>query len=159
MKLPSLAKLITSLLVSELAGVIGALFTAPAISGWYATLAKPEIAPPNWVFGPVWTFLFALMGVAVFLVWQKHGSHRHAKAALATFLGQLILNVIWSVSFFGLQSPGGAFAEIIVLWIAILATIVAFHRVSKAAAYLMIPYLAWVTFAGYLNYVIWSLNR
>ena len=142
----------------EGAGVIGSLFTAPASGGWYAVLAKPNIAPPNWVFAPVWTTLFALMGVAAFLVWRKRKTVG-SKSASGLFVLQLALNVLWSIVFFGLHNPGGALAEIICLWLAIAATIAAFAQISKSAAWLMAPYLAWVSFAAYLNYLLWVLNR
>lgn len=169
-------KLIIAVVVSEAAGVIGSLFTTPAIqSGWYASLAKPALNPPAWVFGPVWTTLFALMGIAAFLVWRKGLDRKDVKIALSIFLIQLVLNTLWSVIFFGLKSPGGAFVEIIFLWLAILATIIAFAKifppaggpavypvraffVSNGAWLLLIPYILWVTFAMYLNYSIWVLN-
>ncbi|MBI2483488.1 tryptophan-rich sensory protein [Candidatus Uhrbacteria bacterium] len=152
------AKLTIAILVSELAGIIGSLFTGPAIPGWYAGIVKPAIAPPNWVFGPVWVTLFALMGVAAFLVWQRGWERRPVRVALGVFLGQLVLNALWSVLFFGLRSPVAALGEIVVLWVAILATIIAFARISRPAAYLLIPYIVWVSFAGVLNYQIWQLN-
>ncbi|OGF22735.1 TspO protein [Candidatus Falkowbacteria bacterium RBG_13_39_14] len=151
-------KLIIAIFVCELAGIIGSLFTAPAIKGWYATLLKPHLAPPNWVFAPVWTTLFLLMGIAAFIVWQKGWERKDVKIALWIFIVQLILNTLWSIIFFGLHSPGGAFIEIIILWFAILASIIAFSRISKAAAWLLLPYIFWVSFAGYLNYSIWRLN-
>ncbi len=157
-------KLIITIGVSELAGVIGAFFTAPAVqSGWYLELAKPALNPPAWVFGPVWTTLFALMGVSAWLIWKKldsrlRGNDKRIKIALGIFLGQLVLNTLWSIIFFGLHSPGGALVEIAFLWLAILATIVAFYKISKPAAWLLVPYLAWVSFASYLNYAIWALN-
>lgn len=138
----------------ELAGVIGSVFTVSAISGWYATLAKPDLRPPNWVFGPVWTTLYALMGIAAYLVWSK----RHGQA-LRIFGVQLVLNATWSIVFFGLQSPGWALVNIVALWLAIVWTIKVFYRISKPAAYLLVPYLLWVSFASYLNYSIWILNR
>ncbi len=141
--------------LSEAAGIIGSMFTAPSITGWYATLVKPEIAPPNWIFGPVWTTLFLLMGIAAFLVWR---TRRNTKMALGLFGLQLALNVLWSLLFFGLHNPGAALAEIIFLWLAIVATIVAFAKISKPAAWLLAPYIAWVSFAGYLNFLLWSLN-
>lgn len=145
--------LVGFILLSQGAGILGSLFTTPAIGGWYATLVRPDIAPPNWVFGPVWTTLFFLMGVAAFLVWRTG-----ARAPLRFFYLQLGLNVLWSILFFGLRAPGAAFAEIIILWSAIAATIVAFAQVSRTAAALLLPYIAWVSFAGYLNYLIWTLN-
>jgi tryptophan-rich sensory protein len=151
-------KLGVAIIVSELAGIIGSVFTSPNIAGWYNTLQKPELAPPNWVFGPLWTTLFALMGIAAFLIWRKGLDKRGVKIALGIFIGQLVLNTLWSIIFFGQQSPGGAFIEIIILWLAIVATIIAFARISKLAAWLLVPYIAWVTFATYLNHSIWMLN-
>lgn len=153
--------LIVFVAISELAGVIGAIFTSPAIPTWYAALIKPELAPPNWLFAPVWTALYFLMGVAAFLVWRKRSEGADAtqiKRAITIFSVQLILNTLWSIIFFGLQNPGGALLEIAVLWFAILATMIAFYKISKWAAYLFVPYLAWVTFAAYLNWAIWTLN-
>ncbi|HEY4514031.1 MAG TPA: TspO/MBR family protein [Candidatus Paceibacterota bacterium] len=158
MSLKNILKLIVAIGVSELAGIIGSIFTAPAIQGWYAGIVKPAINPPSWLFGPVWTILFALMGVAAFLIWRKGLERRDVKIALGIFLGQLILNTLWSVIFFGFESPGGALLEIVFLWLAILATIIAFARISKLAAWLLAPYILWVSFALYLNYTIWVLN-
>ena len=158
MKIPTFLKLIIAILISELAGSIGSLFTFPSITGWYTTLAKPELAPPNWVFGPVWTTLFALMGIASFIVWRKGWSHKKVRVALTFFVIQLILNTFWSIIFFGMHNPGGAFIEIIFLWFAILATLISFYKISKGAGYLLVPYLLWVSFAAYLNYSIWMLN-
>ena len=154
MTLPTPLKLLTAIVISEAAGIIGSLFTASAIPGWYASLIKPQLAPPNWVFGPVWTTLYALMGIAAFLVWKRGLERREVKTALAIFVGQLALNTLWSIIFFGLKNPGAAFIEIILLWLAILATIIAFAKISKPAAWLLVPYLLWVSFAGYLNYAI-----
>ena len=153
------------IILSEGAGVIGSVFTAPAIPGWYAALARPALAPPNWVFGPVWTALFLLMGVAAFLVWKQHSDIlknvrvlRMWRVGMSLFIAQLVLNVLWSFIFFGLHSPGAAFAYIFLLWLAIVATIAAFAKVSRPAAWLLVPYIVWVTFATYLNYMIWVLN-
>ena len=150
--------LVSAIVISQLVGAIGSLFTAQAIPTWYATLAKPALNPPAWVFGPVWTTLYVLMGVAAFLVWRKGWARREGKIALAVFVGQLLLNTLWSVLFFVLHSPGGALIEIVLLWGAIVATIIAFAKISKLAAWLLAPYLAWVSFAIYLNYAFWSLN-
>lgn len=146
------------ILFSEAAGIIGSFFTAASIPTWYATLTKPTLNPPAWVFGPVWTTLFALMGIAAFLIWRKGWSRKDVKVALGLFFAQLVLNTLWSIIFFGLQNPGAAFVEIVVFWIAIVATIVSFARISKAAAWLLVPYIVWVSFASYLNYMIWMLN-
>lgn len=149
-------KLALSIIVSELAGIAGSFFTASAIPTWYAGIAKPAFAPPNWIFAPVWTTLFALMGVASFLIWKRGFEKKNVKIALGIFLGQLILNVFWSIIFFGLRNPGAAFAELLILWIAILATIISFYKISRPAAWLLLPYIVWVSFAGCLNYSIWQ---
>lgn len=146
-------RLIASVLICELAGGAGSVFTAPAIAGWYGGLQKPELAPPNWIFAPVWTTLFLLMGIALYLVWEKQ-----YKRGIVLFFVQLGLNVLWSAIFFGMRNPELAFAEIILLWVAILATIISFLKVSKPAAWLLAPYLLWVTFAAYLNYSLMILN-
>lgn len=158
MKISNILKLIIAVLICEIIGMIGSLFTIPAIAGWYAYLVKPELAPPNWIFGPVWTLLFMLMGIAMYLVLKKGLERRDIKIALCVFACQLLLNSLWSVIFFGLRRPGVAFIEIIFLWIAILTTIIIFAKISKSAAWLLTPYILWVTFAAYLNYAIYSLN-
>ncbi len=151
-------KLIIAIVVSQLAGIIGSIFTMPSIDGWYALITKPALNPPSWVFGPVWTTLFVLMGISAFLIWKKGLDQKGVKVALGIFLGQLILNTLWSIIFFGLHSPFWAFIEIIFLWLAILTTIVAFYKISKTAGWLLVPYLLWVSFASYLNYSIYALN-
>lgn len=158
MKINNIFKLIIAIVVSELAGIIGLVFTTPSIAGWYAGLVKPALNPPAWVFGPVWTTLFALMGIAAFLVWKNGLDRKDVKIALGIFIGQLVLNTLWSIIFFGLHNPGLAFIEIIFLWLAILATIIAFTKISWPAVWLLVPYILWVSFAGYLNYSIWQLN-
>jgi len=163
-------KLIIAIIVSELAGVVGSVFTVStsspqAVSGlnWYAGLVKPALNPPSWVFGPVWTTLYALMGVALWLIWSSYAKasedkKKEIKIALGMFGIQLFLNAIWSPVFFGLHSIGNALAIIVLLWAAIVLTIFVFAKVSKTAAYLLIPYILWVSFASYLNYSIWVLN-
>ena len=158
MQLSKTFKLLTAIIISELAGIIGSVFTAPSIPNWYAGLVKPELNPSNWIFAPVWTALFALMGIAAFLVWKRGLASRDVRIALAIFIGQLALNTLWSIIFFGLHSPGAAFIEIIFLWLVILATIIVFAKISKPAAWLLAPYILWVSFAAYLNFAIWSLN-
>lgn len=128
-----------------------------ASSEWYDALNKPSWNPPNWLFGPVWTLLYTLMGIAVWRVWNKFG-FRYAKMALITFLIQLILNGMWSQLFFGIQTPGWAFLEIFFLIAAILATIMLFSKKDKTAAWLMAPYILWVSFAAVLNGTIWWMN-
>jgi tryptophan-rich sensory protein len=124
---------------------------------WYLALNKPSWHPPTWVFGPVWSTLYVMMAVSAWLVWQQGGFARQRRA-LTLFLVQLVLNAAWSPLFFGLKQPGVAFAEILLLWLAIAATIVSFHRVHRIAAWLLVPYIAWVSFAAFLNGVLWQLN-
>lgn len=128
---------------------------APA--DWYNSLAKPAWNPPAWIFGPVWTLLYTLMGIAAWNIWRQFGFDR-AKSALALFLIQLFLNGLWSQLFFGLQSPGWAFAEILVLLFFIVLTAISFFYKSKLSGWLMIPYILWVSFATVLNGTIWLLN-
>lgn len=151
-------KLIVSVAVCELAGVVGALFTTSKIPTWYAALNKPSFNPPNWLFGPVWTLLYLLMGVAAYVIWQQGFDHSSVKRALAIFLVQLMLNVLWSFIFFGLESLLGGLVVIILLWGAIFLTISLFLRQSRMAGWLLIPYIAWVTFATVLNAAIFALN-
>ena len=158
MKIKIFLKLIVAVLIVELAGVIGSFFTIPSISGWYSNLVKPVLNPPNWIFAPVWTTLYALMGVAAFLIWRHGLRQRRTKFALAIFSAQLVLNVLWSIIFFGFQNPFLAFIEVIILWLAIVWTIFAFYKFSRLAACLLMPYILWVSFAGYLTYSIWVLN-
>jgi tryptophan-rich sensory protein len=124
---------------------------------WYAQLQKPALTPPDWVFGPVWTLLYLLMAVAAGMVWQKVGLW-HARVALGFYAVQLALNAAWSWLFFGLHQPGWALVDIGLLWLAIVATIAVFSRISAGAAWLTVPYLAWVSFASYLNFMLWRLN-
>ncbi len=151
-------KLVVSILVCQAAGLVGSLFTSPAISSWYATIQKPSFNPPNWVFAPAWTLLFLLMGISLYLVWSKNWQDQEKKKALFVFAFQLLLNILWSILFFGLQSPLYAFIEIIILWLAILFTIISFYKISKPAAYLLLPYILWVSFASILNFSILILN-
>jgi len=135
---------------------VGSLFTSTSVTTWYPTLIKPEWTPPDWVFGPVWSTLYAMMAVAAWLVWRRRGSE--TQQALRIFALQLALNVLWSVLFFGLRLPGVAFAEIILLWLAIGVTARVFGRISTSAGLLFLPYFAWVGFAAILNFAIWRLN-
>jgi len=151
-------KFIISIVICQSAGVIGSFFTTPAINGWYVSLARPAIAPPNWVFAPVWTALFLLMGIALYLVWAKGFEKKEVKMALIVFDLQLLFNVFWSILFFGLKEPSWAFAEILILLLLIAFTIIAFVKVSKTAAWLLAPYLLWVSFAVILNFQFWQLN-
>ena len=136
---------------------LGAAATTTSVGGWYQTLAKPSWNPPDWLFGPVWSVLYLMMSIAAWLVWRR-GGWSASRPALTWFGIQLALNVLWSVVFFAMRQPGLAVVEIIVLWLAIVATVVAFRRASLAATVLMLPYLAWSTFAAVLNFTIWRLN-
>ena len=150
--------LILSLFICQLAGAIGAIFTTPSIPVWYAGLNKPFFQPPGWLFAPVWTMLYLLMGIALYLVWSKGLGHAGVKTALTVFMLQLVLNTLWSVLFFGLNNPLIALVEIAVLWLAILMTIKKFQPISKTAGLILIPYLLWVSFASILNLFIVVLN-
>jgi len=149
--------LIVSIVLCFGAAGLGGLVTDPQIPAWYAQLAKPAWTPPNLLFGPVWTALYLCMAVAAWLVWRQ-GGLAAAKVPLGLFAVQLALNALWPLLFFGLRQPGIAAVEIVLLWAAILATVVAFWNRSRSAALLLIPYLAWVTFAVFLNYAIWRMN-
>ena len=146
--------LIGFLLLSFMAAALGAIYPP---GEWYAGLVKPSWNPPDWVFGPVWTLLYFCIGLSGWLVWREAG-WRSAAPALAVYGLQLILNAAWSWLFFGLHRPGLAFAEIVVLWLGILATVLLFKRLSRPAAWLLLPYLCWVGFAGVLNLSLWQLN-
>ena len=147
-----------------LAGWLALSFCAAAMGAfflpgeWYAGLKKPSWNPPNWIFGPVWTALYTIMAVAAWLVWQR-GGFAGQRVALALFLLQLLCNALWSPLFFGLKHPALAFADIVMLWLALSATVVAFWQVRPLAGGLLVPYLAWVTFASALNFALWRLNR
>ncbi len=177
----NILKFIISIVLCQAAGLIGSIFTTPAINAWYVSLNKPSFAPPGSFIGTVWVILFFLMGVSLYLVWSKNwqvvafagdgerkawnrfsqklwsGNWREENAIII-FTLQLILNILWSVIFFGLKLPGLAFFELIALWFAILYTIVNFYRISKPASYLLLPYIAWVSFAGFLNFLLWRMN-
>ncbi|MBI2676928.1 MAG: tryptophan-rich sensory protein [Candidatus Yanofskybacteria bacterium] len=161
MRINKFYKLIIAVAVSELAGVVGSFFTVSAIPNWYAGLVKPALNPPGWVFGPVWVALYFLMGISLWLIWSFEGTRdktRNKTKALWLFAAQLALNAIWSPVFFGAHSIGGALAIIVLLWAAIVLTIFTFAKVSKMAAWLLVPYILWVSFAVYLNFSIWRLN-
>lgn len=145
-------------LLPLLTGLIGAAFTTPAISTWYATLAKPWFAPPNWLFGPAWTVLYILMGVASYLVYLQRGTELRVDGALKVYGVQLFLNLLWSVIFFGFRFILGGFVEILLLWVAIAVTIKRFYEVSPTAGLMMVPYIAWVTFASVLTFGVLQLN-
>lgn len=153
------ASLAAAVLVCEAAGAAGSVATAAGVRAWYPTLAKPGLTPPDWVFAPVWTALFALMGVAAWLVWRRAPDEPAAvRLAIGAFGAHLLVNVSWSVAFFGLRSPLAGLVVIVALLLAILATAWLFSRIDPRAGALLLPYLAWVGFAAYLNAAIYSLN-
>jgi benzodiazapine receptor len=152
-------RLILSIVIASLAGFIGSLFTMNSVRTWYQTIKRPDWNPPNWLFGPVWTLLYFLMGIALYLVWSKGTDTQYARMALLLFGIQLALNSVWSILFFGLHSPFWAFIEIAILWLFILLTMFSFYPISRAASYLMVPYILWVSFAAVLNFSIYWLNR
>ena len=142
--------------VSFAASAVGAVASTQAKS-FYSQLVQPPLAPPPWLFGPVWTVLYALMAIAAWLVWRS-GGFRANRVALSLFLGQLALNVLWSWFFFAWHRGALAFADIVLLWVLIVATLISFWRVRPLAGILLIPYLLWVSFASVLNYSVWQLN-
>lgn len=157
-------RLAASLALTTFAASLGSLATSSSIYTWYASINKPTFNPPNWLFGPVWTVLFIMMAIAFFLVWnqgaekKKDKNKDYRKSALLFFSIQLAANVLWSFVFFFFQNPGMAFLEIMVLWLTIILVIYYFENLNRLAAWLMIPYLFWVSFAAFLNFVIWQMN-
>ncbi|HIJ71712.1 MAG TPA: tryptophan-rich sensory protein [Planctomycetes bacterium] len=160
MKASSVFNLLIAVGISFCASFIGSVATFSGDSfGWYDSLKKPVFTPPGWLFGPVWTLLYLMMGIAAFLVWQKGLTKSRVRIALAFFIVQLAFNAAWSVIFFGFHSAGWALFDIVFLWLAILATIVSFWGVNKFAAVLLLPYIGWVSFAAILNTGFYWLNR
>jgi benzodiazapine receptor len=158
-KLNLIKNIIFWILISTLSGAIGSFFTVSAIPTWYLQLQKPFFNPPNWIFGPVWSLLYCMMGIAMGLIAsQKIKKKNIKKRAYQVFLVQLGLNCLWSIIFFGLKNPPLALAEILLLWASIFITIKTFQPLNRWAAYLLIPYLAWVSFATLLNLMIVVLN-
>jgi translocator protein len=154
-----LGKLIASIAIAQSAGLIGSLFTLESVATWYPTLTKPSWNPPSWVFGPVWTLLYTMIGVALYLVWTRHIGGHIRILWLRIFGVQLVLNALWSVLFFGARTLDYALIEIAFLWCSILALILLALRFDKRVSLLLIPYLLWVSFASYLNYTLWVLNQ
>lgn len=152
-------KLIGAILVCQLAGIVGSLFTSNNIETWYAFINKPFLAPPNWVFAPVWTLLFLLMGVSLYLIISQKKKNKNTKKALLIFSAQLVLNIFWSIMFFSWHEILPAFAEMISLWLMIAATMLIFYKINKTAAYLLVPYILWVSFALILNFGFVVANR
>ncbi len=151
-------KIAVSILGCLSVGIIGALFTSPAIPTWYSSLNKPFFNPPSWVFGPTWTILYIMMGISLCIIWIKKSKSNTKQNALSIFFAQLILNGIWSPIFFAFQSPFLALIVITLLWATIMINIILFYKISKTAATLLMPYLLWVSFATILNFSIWWLN-
>lgn len=146
------------IILAQLAGLLGSLFTFSAIPTWYAALTKPFFSPPNFVFGPVWTLLYTLMGISAYLIYRRYQFGKKAKLFWNAYWLQLVLNTLWSILFFGFRSPLFAFVEIIVLWYYIYRTLRLAYPLDRTASYLLFPYLAWVSFAGLLNLAILVLN-
>ncbi len=151
-------KLIISILIVFAAGAVGTVYTLKEITTWYVSLAKPAWTPPNWAFGPIWSTLYVLMGIALFLVWREGLDRKDVRIAILVFAVQLVLNVLWSLIFFGTHNILGGLIFVIILWISILINIIVFYRISKPAGLILIPYLIWVSIASYLNYSVFLLN-
>ena len=152
-------KLIIAIIIPVAIGAASGFFTSSEIPGWYQTINKPTWNPPSWLFGPVWTTLYVMMGIALFLIWKSDASQSVKKTAIILFAVQMLLNFFWSFIFFNQHQIGWAVVEIITMWVFILLTIFAFAPISKTAAWLLVPYISWVSFATILNYTIWQLNK
>ena len=153
-----LLKLILCIIICEGLGSSGSIFTSMSVSTWYSTLVKPWFAPPGGVIAVIWTVLFMLMGISLFLVWREGLGRPRVKAAIYIFAAQFVVNIAWSAAFFGMRSPLNGLIVIVLLWLMILLTIIKFWRVSKNAALLLVPYILWVSIAMFLNYSILVLN-
>ncbi len=152
------SKFLVSIILTMGIGFLGSVFTMPEIQGWYLHLNKPAWNPPNWLFAPVWSTLYLLMGIALYRVWKTDAEKDTRQWAFIIFAAQLLLNFCWSFIFFKQHQLGWAFVELIVMWLAILLTIIGFSRIDKPAAWMLVPYISWVSFAGILNYTVWQLN-
>ncbi len=153
----NIIKLIISIAIPLIVGFLGSIFTSSSVTTWYTTINRPTFNPPNWIFMPVWTILFILIGLSFYLVWKKDFG-KNKKTAIGIYAIQLILNLLWSLMFFGLESPIYGLITILILWIFIVANIISFFKITKTAGYLLFPYLAWVSFATILNAAILMLN-
>ncbi len=147
-----------SIVLAQGIGGLGALFTSSKIATWYETLLKPTWTPPGWVFGPIWTTLYLLMAIAAARIWNVRGSSALVRGALVLYGLQLLLNLLWSILFFGLESPALGLLGIVLLWIVIVATIIVFWRIDTISGVLLLPYIVWVSIAMTLNYRIFVLN-
>lgn len=160
MKLPkSILKLIFSIAISQSAGLIGTVFTVSSIQNWYNLLNQPSFRPPNWLFGPVWTILYTLMGISLYWIWIKGTKKKEVRDALKLFAVHLVFNATWSIVFFGMHNIPLSLVNIVVLWILIVMVMIRFYKIDKKASLILIPYLAWVSFATILNFSIFLLNR
>ena len=151
-------KFIIAVLIPLAVGSLAGYFTASSVNGWYTTLVKPSFNPPNWLFAPVWTSLYIMMGIALFLVWNSGAAEDVKSTAVTLYIVQLALNFLWSFVFFYAQQPGWALVNIILMWIFIFLTILWFGKISSLSAWLLVPYICWVSFATVLNFAIWKLN-
>ena len=151
-------KFIISILLPMIIGGISGFFTSASINTWYVTLNKPWFNPPNWIFAPVWTLLYLMMGIAFYMIWKSEAVNAVKQTAVILFAAQLLVNFLWSLIFFYLKQPGWAMLDIILMWILIVATIFSFGKISSTAAWLMLPYICWVSFAMILNFYLWKLN-
>ncbi len=152
-------RLTVSVLLCNVAGLIGSFSTVESVRTWYPTLAKPELTPPGWIFGPVWTLLYTLMGIALFLAWTRHMGGKNRSLWIKIFLAHLVVNASWSIVFFGQHLLLPALGVIALLWLMIVFLLALALRFDKRITLLLLPYLAWISFASYLNFAIWSLNR
>jgi len=159
MRIKRPAALVAIIVLCEVVGLLGSLFTFSSIPTWYASLSKPSFTPPSWLFGPVWVILYFLMSVSAYLIYENGIKKKNVKRALYVFAAQLALNFLWSVAFFGARSISLGLVIIVLLWIAIAITIIEFFRIRKSAGVLLLPYIAWVTIAMALNYSILVLNH
>lgn len=158
MKLSNIVTIVICIMIPLMVGGISGFATVTGVDSWYSTINKPSFNPPNWIFGPVWTFLYILMGVSLYLIWKSPASDAK-NIALYVFAIQLLLNFAWSFLFFYFQRPGLALIEIFLLWATILFMIITYYKIDRIAAYIQIPYLLWVSFASLLNGAVWVLNR
>jgi len=152
-------KALVSLALPQIAGLSAAAFTVTGDGSWYRTIQKPEWNPPGWLFAPVWTTLYILMSIAFFIIWKSVADKKAKRTAMAFWIVQLVFNFFWTIIFFYAQQIGYALAEMVLLWLLIFITIFLFARISKLAAWLLVPYISWVSFALMLNYAIWELNK
>jgi translocator protein len=158
MKFSNPTKLIITLGVPQIVGLLGSIIMTPAFPDWYGALLKSPLTPPGEAFGLIWAILYFLMGVASYVIWHKESKKTKIKGPLGIFAFQLFLNLLWVFLFFYLRNPGSALIEILSLWTAVLATMISFFKISRFAGWLIVPYLLWVSFACYLNYYIWAFN-